>query len=416
MPALRRKWSPHPKQRVVLTHPARFRVVAAGRRFGKTTLARHAAFETAWQTPESLVWWVAPTYGDANELGYDPLRRLIPESAMSKEPKRTPPRKIYLTNGSVISFRSGEREDSLRGRGLDFLVLDEAGSVPDHSWKAELRPSLMDEKAPMLAIGTPRGRNWFEEWFRRGQDAEVDNTKSFRGTPYDNPHVADEEIEEMRAELPERVFRQEVLAEFLSDEGAVFGDVRARNVAAFDIGVATGQADSFITGIDLARTQNYTVAVTLTGSGKAVGFLRDRGGTWGVLRSKMEGYLENFAPGTVYIDASRDNAVIEELDRNVPHRVEPVKFGGGKKKDLIENLAARLETGDIHIPGTVHEGERQNEPADEFAQLVTELEAYQFETTSHGNVTYGPPAGVNDDAVDALALAAQKAKVMNATW
>ena len=400
----------------MLEDPTRFRVIAAGRRFGKTTLARHAAFEYAWQNPESLVWWVAPTYGDANELGFDPLRRLIPEAAMAKEPKRTPPRKIYLTNGSVISFRSGEREDSLRGRGLDFLVIDEAGSVPDHSWKAELRPSLMDYEAPMLAIGTPRGRNWFFEWFNRGQDSAVDNTQAFRGTPYDNPHIGDAEIEEMRSELPERVFKQEVLAEFMSDEGAVFGDVRGRNISEYDPKVAKSHADSFVIGIDLARTQNYLVAVTLTDSGKAVGFLRDRGGTWGVLRSRMEGYLAEFQPGTVYIDASRDNAVIEELSNNVPHTVEPTSFGGGKKNDMIENLAARLETGDIQIPGTVYDGERQNEPASDYEQLITELDAYQYETTQSGNIKYGPPSGVNDDTVDALALAAKKAKVMNATW
>lgn len=394
----------------------RFRIVAAGRRFGKTRMCHHEALGYAWENADSYVWWVAPTYNDANELGWEPLKKSIPEAALAREPSRQVPRTLELVNGSVISFRSGEREDSLRGRGLDYLVIDEAGSVPDRAWKSELRPTLSDTLGEMVAIGTPKGRNWFYEWFQRGKQEDATNTNSWQFSTYENPAVPDSEIEDARSELPQRTFRQEYLAEFIDDEGAVFGNIRGRNVSEFDVDVAYGQANVYVTGIDLARTRNYTVAVTLTDTGKVVGFMRERGGTWGVLRSKMEGYLADYAPGTVYIDASRDNAVIEQLDQNITQQLEPVKFGGGRKTDLIENLAARLETGDIQIPGTETEGNLPNEAADEYAQLISELEAYQFDTTRSGNVTYGPPAGMNDDTVDALALAAQKPKVMNATW
>jgi hypothetical protein len=158
-------WRPHPGQRAIMDHDARFRVVACGRRWGKSEMAAHAALEGALETPDSTVWWVAPSYDQANDYGFDKMVPLLSPDIVAGEPKRTKPRAIEFVNGSTISFRSAEREDSLRGPGLDFLIIDEAGSVPERAWTEELRPALSDTLGEMLAIGTPRGRNWFYRWF-----------------------------------------------------------------------------------------------------------------------------------------------------------------------------------------------------------------------------------------------------------
>lgn len=152
-------WQPHPGQRAIMEHPARFRIVACGRRWGKSAMAAHLALEYALENPGATVWWVAPTYDQANEFGFQKIKPLLSPALLASDPKRTKPRQFDLITESTISFRSAEREDSLRGGGIDFLVIDEAGTVPKRAWTEELRPALSDTLGDMVAIGTPRGRN-----------------------------------------------------------------------------------------------------------------------------------------------------------------------------------------------------------------------------------------------------------------
>lgn len=403
MALIRRKWKPHAAQRVIRNDGTRFRICVCGRRFGKTEMCHHEAIEYALTHENAHIWWVAPTFGDANELGFDPMiEDIIPPALIDGEPKRSAPREFsFKKTGSTISFRSAERMDSLRGRGLDLLIIDEAGSTPDRAWKAELRPSLVDTGGAMIAIGTPRGRNWFFEWFQRGQDEEIENTQSFRFTTYDNPTIPEEEIEESRAELPERVFKREYLAKFLEDEGAVFGNVRERNAKEYDLESAIGSAP-FTIGVDLGRTKNFTAIDVLDQHGTLVHSERLRGGSWSGIGDAIKRVHERYSPSSTFLDSTRDNALIQNLQRDGV-AVEPVRFTAQKKNEMVENLAARLELGEIVL-------------SEDAEQLIAELEAFEFETTKAGNIRYTAPAGTHDDHVDALALAANQPEVASATW
>jgi hypothetical protein len=167
-------WEPHPGQQVIMNHSARFRIVACGRRWGKSEMCAHLALERALEKPNESVWWVAPTYDQANDYGFDKVKPLLSPDVVSDEPKRTKPPEILLVNGSTISFRSAEREDSLRGGGgVNFLIIDEAGVAPDRAWTDELRPTLSDTLGELIAIGTPKDRNWFYRWFQRGQSKTI---------------------------------------------------------------------------------------------------------------------------------------------------------------------------------------------------------------------------------------------------
>ena len=131
---LKSLWKPHPGQRAIMSHDARFRIVACGRRWGKSEMCAHLALEQALEEPGSTVWWVGPTYDDANDYGFDKMLPLLSPDILDGEPKRTKPRRITLVTGSEVSFRSAEREDSLRGGGVDFLIIDESASVPERAW------------------------------------------------------------------------------------------------------------------------------------------------------------------------------------------------------------------------------------------------------------------------------------------
>lgn len=386
---------------------ARFRIVPAGRRFGKTYMARREAFEFAFENPDSLVAYFAPTDDDARDLAFEPLKATIPGRVMASEPKETPPREIELTNGSRLRFRG--IKSSSRGRGYDHVVVDEAGETPDTFAQAVLRPTFSDTGGSLLAIGTPRRRNWFYSWFERGNDPERPQYSSYQATTYDNPHVEDAEVEQARRDLPERVFRQEYLAEFVENEGQVFPNPETVALP-YSLDDVSGTGP-YSTGVDLARQSNYLAATTLDADGMLVGFSRSRGGSWASAGRELERYLDDY-PGVAYLDATRDNKVIEDLARQVSSvQVEPVRFTPQEKTSMIENLAARLEIEDIRLPSPDYDDANEGVEA-----LFAELRAYEYETTRANNVRYGPPDGENDDTVDALALAAKESEAAKATW
>lgn len=393
------KWTPHPGQREILESLARFKIAACGRRFGKTVMARHDAFQRGWENPGANIWWVSPTYNDSNELGYDGLERMIPDSLIANR-VRSEPRILELTNGTRFSFRTTDREDSLRGRSLDHVVVDEAGSTPDHAWQAELRPALMDNEGTMLAIGTPKRDNWFKSWYARGQDPDRVDTESWQMPSYTNPHVSDDEIRDTESQLPERTARQEIHAEFVDDTGGVFTGVTdcvaTRDGERLDpesYWASLKPVPPYVCGVDLGRADAYTVVTVLDSRGRLCAFERVRQQSWNRIQAAIEDTVPTDSRHTAFIDANRDNKLIQDL-RNGGMNVREFKFTSNSKRGVIENLAVRLERGEIEYP--------------EIPELLSELQAFEYDVTAGGNVRYQAPPGVHDDTVDSLALAAQE--------
>lgn len=389
---LKSLWKPHPGQRAIMDHPARFRVVACGRRWGKSEMCAHLALKTALETSNATVWWVSPTYDQANDYGFSKMKPLLSPDILASAPKRTKPRKFSLTNGSTISFRSAEREDSLRGGGVDLLVIDESASVPERAWVDELRPALTDTLGDMIAIGTPKGRNWFYRWFQRGQSADHPDVASWQAPSYQNPHVLDSEIDDAKGDMPERVFEQEHLAKFVDDTGGVFENVR-EHVESYGLPVPPDDSEApYRHGVDFARFENWTVILVLDATGRVVAFERMQQTSWTRIQNVVERLAETY-PGTVSVDASRDNKIVDDLADTEGLSVEPVTFSASRKRTLIENLITELETGEITLPASAN-------------QLINELEVFEFDMNASGRVSYSAPSGFHDDCVDALALAA----------
>lgn len=378
-------WSPHPGQQDVLQSDDRFRIVACGRRWGKTEMCGHEAVRYLG-TPETLVWWVAPTY-DIADIGFDAVEEALPEVAIQSV-KRTKPKAIDLVNGARISFRSADRPDSLRGEGLDLLIVDEAAMVPERAWAAELRPTLSDTLGEMIAISTPNGRNWFHDWWQRGTTDDHPTVSSWRAPTYENPHVPDSEVDAAKRELPNRVWEQEYLAEFKDESGGVFTGLDAVFVDREIERVADESEPPYVTGVDFARHQDWTVILTLDCMGRLVDFRRMQETSWPTIQSEVEDAASH--GGIVAVDASRDNKIVADL-ADAGLLVEPVKFSPKRKRELIENLTTRLENGELTLP--------------EIGQLRHELEIFEYDITPSGNVRYNAPEGFTDDCVDALALA-----------
>lgn len=197
----------------------RFRVVVAGRRFGKTFLSSIELVTNAIKGKDRHCWYVAPTYKAAKEIAWDMLIGCVPREYIRKTNETS--LTIELINGSTISLKGAEKPDNLRGRSLDFVVLDEFADMRPEAWFEVLRPSLSDRQGSAMFIGTPKGRNHFYDLWTRGADKEP-NWSSYQFTTIDGGNVSESEIEQAKRDLDERTFNQEYQAQFVNYSGIIY--------------------------------------------------------------------------------------------------------------------------------------------------------------------------------------------------
>ena len=198
---------------------SRFRAVVAGRRFGKTFLSTHELLRAALEGKNRNCWYVAPTYKAAKEIAWDMLNEALPAGYISKRNETA--LSLTLKNGSTISLKGAEKPDNLRGRALDFVVLDEFADMRKEAWYEVLRPSLSDRLGSALFIGTPKGRNHFYDIWTRGADGE-EGWEAFQYTTIEGGNVDEAEIEAARNDLDERTFQQEYEAKFVNYQGIIY--------------------------------------------------------------------------------------------------------------------------------------------------------------------------------------------------
>lgn len=204
-------------QRLIADCPMRFRVAVCGRRFGKTHLAIRELAKYARQ-PDQRVWYVAPTYRMAKQIVWKKLKKKLLSINWVKKVNEQD-LTLELVNGSEISLRGADNYDSLRGVGLNFLVLDEAADIDKEAWYEVLRPTLSDTGGHALFLGTPKGMNWFKEIYDNFTTKK--NWMSFQFTTIDGGNVPAEEVEQARQDLDARTFSQEFMATFENFSGIV---------------------------------------------------------------------------------------------------------------------------------------------------------------------------------------------------
>jgi len=206
----------------------RFRVLVAGRRFGKTYLAMVELIRAAWG-PGRLAWYVAPTYKQAKRIAWKALKKMT-HGHWASPPNETDLR-IELVSGGTICLRGADNYDSLRGDGLDFVVLDEFACMAPQAWNEVLRPALADRMGKALFIGTPQGFNHFHELYESAQSQP--DWKAFQFTTAQGGNVPPEELESAAKQLNGRIYRQEFEASFetLGVGRAYYAFDRTHNVA-----------------------------------------------------------------------------------------------------------------------------------------------------------------------------------------
>lgn len=199
-------------QKVIAQSDARFRVLCAGRRFGKSILAIREMAKFARQ-PNKAIMYVAPTYGMARNIIFEPLKQKMRDLRWVKKINETR-MEITLVNNSKIMLRGAENYDALRGTGVDFLVMDEMADIKPEAWSEVLRPTLSAQNPPgsALFVSSPKGLNHFKDLFDLGKTQ--DEWESWQMTTIEGGNVPPEEVEAAKRDLDEKTWRQEYEASF----------------------------------------------------------------------------------------------------------------------------------------------------------------------------------------------------------
>ncbi len=360
-------------------------MVACGRRFGKTTLGKRVI---AYALREGKhCWWLAPTYAMASEVWRDfkEAYRDVQGVVIHEHERR-----MEFKSSGVLEIKSTYYPDHLRGAGLDFVVLDEAAFMEPNVWPEIVRPMLLERRGGAMFLSSPNGKNWFWEIFQPGLDYNQRTWRSFQFASYDNPFIAPEEIDELRRTMPERIFREEIEAEFIDDAGQVFRGIR--EAATAPMGAQPIPGRQYYGGLDWGREPDYTaIAILDADTRQMVALDRFNQISWSLQRGRLQAMVERWQPVAVWAEENSIGAVNIEALQNEGLPVRPFKTTAQSKAPLIEGLALAIERGELALL------------PDE--TLLGELASYRMERLPGGGYRYSAPSGGHDDTVMATALA-----------
>lgn len=389
---------PHEKQQLILDSTARDITICAGRRFGKSALCGYIALREVMRRElagekDIHVWIVAPTYDLASKV-FDYIVRYyvqaFPEHAGSISYR--PFAVLKTPKGSWIKCKSTENPTGLLGEELDLIIVDEAARIQRKIWETYIFPTTASRKGKSIFISTPFGKNWFYEQWMMGRagasTAGANQSGSFRFHSIDNPSFPKEEWERARIKLPENVFKQEYLAEFLDDAAAVFRGIKDIVGPCLE---DAREGHRYIMGVDLAKYRDFTVLTVIDViTHNVVYWDRFNILAYGLQKARIIEVAKRYHARIVIDSTGVGDPISEDIQRE-GIIVDDFKFTNKSKEQLVQKLSLFIEQKAITIPAN--------------DTLIDELETFGYELTDSGHIKYGAPAGLHDDAVVSLGLA-----------
>lgn len=375
------------KQREIKAHPATRKVICAGRRFGKTILAAEVSVgylldgkrvllsstsqdqaDTFW---EYITYWLGPLI-EAKSLYKNESKRII----------------RHHQTGGQIRVKTGRDPDALRGGWADLLVLDECAYLQPDAWSKVGAPMLADTGGSAWFISTPKRRNWFFELFTKADSGDDARWHAWHATTLANPHLTEEAIDALAADMNEEDYQQEILAQFLEGQGAVFRYVDARCTAQ----KREPYAGSFVAGVDWAREHDYTVMVIMDRETRTVvDYDRFNQVDFTIQRPRIQHLYERWKPETILAESNSIGMPNIEILQQQGLPVRAFETTPSSKPPLIESLVLAFDRGEItHLDDPVIKGE---------------FMAYERKVSPSGRSQYSAPEGLHDDTVIATALA-----------
>ena len=298
------------------------------------------------------------------------------------------PRHFDVLGRSRIFFLSADNPESILGYGFKDIVVDEAARIPKDIVEYYILPTISQTQGGMLAISTPKGRGWFWEYDQLGLDPDEARYESFHFESRDNPYFPAEEWEFWKEKMPEIVFRQEYMAEFIEDSAGVFRGIDN----CLHPGELEKPGDRVILGVDLAKHRDFTVLIGLNAdTGGMCHFDRFNKIDWPFQKARITA-TANRLNANVQIDSTGVGDAIYDDLRRAGLNIKGIKLTNDSKQKLIEGLMLAIEQRHTNWP-------------EKYRILTDELRRYEYYVTPHGRIVYNAPSGYHDDCVIAIALA-----------
>lgn len=416
--------APHENQQKILKSKARYRVVACGRRFGKSEAAKIAA--NMRLAKGQKIWFCSPTNKNNYRMfrQFERLYKDFPSEYVNIN--KTHLRIDFVFNGGFIEFVSLAEPDNLRGEGLDFIIIDEAAFVQDHVWDEILSPMLVGTAGKgsggdALFISSTNGRNWFWRLYQLGLDDNEPDYESFHFTSYDNPLIDHADIDAEKRKKSQHVFEREYMAVFEESGGTVFRNIDrvirkwekqenikkdlADMILEWDGEPKTEQQYikhmlkrnkngqcTIIFGIDFARVKDYTVITVFDlNTLSLIEYVRINRVEWEDIREEIKRLNEKWNPIQILAENNDGRTETVELLQKEGLPIEGFRTTSKTKPEIINKLALAIEQQEISLPDD--------------KTLIGELSAYSITQTNFGNIKYTAPNGLHDDIVMSLAIA-----------
>lgn len=386
-------------QKKVWQDPARFQIVAAGRRCGKSRLAASKLLVKALEAKRGTIFYVAPTQGQARDIMWQILLEMGHSVIKNAHINNL---ELTLINGIKIRLKGADRPETMRGVSLYYLVLDEYADIRPDVWEQILRPALADLKGEAMFIGTPMGRNHFYDLYKYGELSNDPDWKAWHFTSYDNETIDPSEIEAAKKSMSSYAFRQEFMASFealgsevFKDEWIQYGEEPNDGdyYVAIDLAGFHEMGKKRVKNAKLDETAIVITKVTPNGDWFVENMVIGR---WELYETAMKIFqvVRDYEPVAVGIEKGiARQAVISPLTDlmrkyNTYFNVKELTHGNQKKKDrVVWALQGRFENGRVAI----NKGVWNEKFLDQLFQFPNDL--------------------VHDDTVDALAYVDQLCKV-----
>lgn len=365
-------------------------VVNASRQTGKTMLGQNQAVKWCLENKNITVMWVSPTSSQTTKV-YKNIVKTLGNAPFVDSYKQTQgDTEINFTNGSVIKFKSAAAEDNLRGETINYMILDEAAFIKEATFLEILLPMLNVAGRKLLIISTPKGKsNWFHKYYHKGKTG-VKGFKAYYFNCYTNPFANPDIIEIAKANMPELMFRQEYLAEFV-EGGSIIPNIE--ELCSGIMRHLPEKGKKYYAGLDLALRNDYTVFTVVDNEGNLVYYDRFNKMSAPELKERIVKNIKLWNPENTMIELNNMGGVIYDDLRELYglKKLQGFNTSNKSKNEIINKLLSQFSNKTIILP------------EDEI--LKAELEVFEMKISSTGTIRFAAAEGFHDDIVMSLAIA-----------
>jgi phage FluMu gp28-like protein len=374
----------------IINSKARYIALNASRQFSKSTILENVLMYRALNEKKCKCLYITPTYA-LSKIVINKLFNNLVDSQVVKNFNKSE-NIISFINGSEVYFRSGTNPDNIRGLSVNYVFIDESAFLTDDVWNVT-RPTMAVIGKQCVMASTPRGKSgFFFQSCQLGMAGDPNYLYLF-GHFKDNPFYNKEDVEQARLVLPDNIYKQEYLAEFLDDGGSVFQNVSScQTMHSFKGNQNEGP---YSIGIDLGRQSDFTVVTVLNRFNEVVDIMRINKKDWSVIIGDINSLLRKYKGASVLCETNGIGDVVFDLLKKSNNDIRPFLTTNETKNEIIEELIHAFQTQSIQIPSQ-----------DLFPLLHQELNTYSFIYSPRTRrIIYGALNGFHDDCVMSLAIA-----------